>query len=127
MSDATRDPRPLVLLVDDDPDTRALYAEYLTLDAPYRTAEAADGKEALEVAIALQPEVIVMDMRLPVLSGVESMRAIREDARTRAIPIVALTGYSELRESKDSGFEVVLVKPCTAEALAEAIASLIRR
>src|ERR1700744_212955 len=83
---------PLVLLVDDDADSRELYAEYLSSIAGFEVREAADGEQAVNVARELVPDVIVMDMTLPVLDGRGAMRALRADERTRAIPMVALTG-----------------------------------
>lgn len=119
------DPSPLVLLVDDDADSRGLYAEYLTSVAGYRVAEAADGREGVEAAARLLPAAIVMDLSLPVLDGREASEQLRSDPRTSGIPIVALTGYAELRASNESGFQAVLVKPCLAGALADTIKTLL--
>jgi two-component system cell cycle response regulator DivK len=118
---------PLVLLVDDDADSRGLYAEYLSSVAGLRVAEAADGQQGVEMAAALLPAVIVMDLTLPVLSGKEAMQELHADPRTSAIPIVALTGHAEVRGSKEPGFEAILVKPCLAGTLADAIASVLAR
>jgi two-component system cell cycle response regulator DivK len=120
---------PLVLLVDDDEASRGLYAEYLTSVSGYRVAEAADGKQGVELATEIEPEVIVMDMTLPVLDGRGAMLALRGDPRTHAIPIVALTGRVELKSSNEPAteFQVVLVKPCLPDALANAIESLLKR
>ncbi len=119
---------PLVLLVDDDEDSRVLYAEYLTSVSGYRVAEAADGRRAIEMAAALAPAVIVMDMSLPVVDGREAMRSLRRDAKTSDIPIVALTGYADVASTNDAAteFQSVLVKPCLPDVLAKAIASLLR-
>ncbi len=91
-----------VLLVDDDEDSRVLYAEYLVSVAGHEVVQAADGQGALEKAAALQPHVIVMDISLPDLDGRAVLRALRADPKTNAIPVVALTGRAELRESNDS-------------------------
>jgi two-component system cell cycle response regulator DivK len=125
MPTRSHDLPPLVLLVDDDADSRALYGEYLTAVAGFRVAEAADGRQGVDMAGALLPAVIVMDLSLPVLDGRGAMRALRDDPRTSAIPIVALTGFAEVRSSKEPGFKAVLVKPCLAGALADAITSVL--
>ena len=127
MSTETPTSAPLVLLVDDDEDSRFLYAEYLTSVGGYRIAEAADGKQGVDMAVALKPDVIVMDVSLPVLDGREARRSLRNDARTSTIPVVALTGFVDLKGSNEpaSGFEVVLVKPCLPDALARAIKTLL--
>jgi two-component system cell cycle response regulator DivK len=115
--------KPLVLLVDDDEDSRFLYSHYLSSTAGYRVAEASDGKEGIDLASSLQPDVIIMDLTLPVMDGWEALRVLKGDDRTRAIPVVALTGHS-LREKKE--FHAVLLKPCLPEALAAQVARVLR-
>ena len=117
----------MVLLVDDDEDSRYLYSEYLTSTAGYRLSEASDGQQAIELAVEIIPDVIVMDLSLPILDGRGAMRALRLDARTRAIPIVALTGHADVRASSEpgEGFQAVLLKPCLPETLARAIESVL--
>src|SRR5882672_8458159 len=89
-------PRPrlrrLVLLVDDCQDTRELYAEYLELSG-FDVKEAEDGIVAIDEAVRVRPDVIVMDMSLPRLDGREAARQLRADARTRNIPLVLISGY----------------------------------
>jgi CheY-like chemotaxis protein len=129
MSTEPTDTAPLVLLVDDDEDSRVLYAEYLTAVSGYRVVEAADGREAIELAGANAPAAIVMDVSLPVLDGKEAMRVLRKSEKTSRIPIVALSGYTNVRDANDpeTEFQVVLVKPCLPDALAKAIESVLRR
>ena len=76
-----------MLLVDDCQDTRELYAEYLELSG-YDVKEAGDGIVAIDEAVRVRPDVIVMDMGLPRLDGREAARRLRADGRTRAIPLV---------------------------------------
>jgi CheY-like chemotaxis protein len=117
----------LVLLVDDDADSRELYAEYLSSIAGFEVMEAADGRQAVDLTRERAPDVVVMDMTLPILDGRGAMQAIRGDEKTRATPIIALTGRAELRSSNEPAteFQVVLVKPCLPSALAEAITALL--
>src|SRR6187401_867091 len=84
--------RRLVLLVDDCQDTRELYAEYLELSG-FDVKEAGDGIVAIDQAVLVHPDVIVMDMSLPRLDGREAARQLRADVRTRAIPLVMISGY----------------------------------
>src|SRR5215510_1434755 len=79
--------RRLVLLVDDCQDTRELYAEYLELSG-FDVKEADDGIVAIDQAVRVRPDVIVMDMSLPRLDGREAARQLRSDERTRSIPLV---------------------------------------
>ncbi|HEY2511822.1 MAG TPA: response regulator [Polyangiaceae bacterium] len=123
---------PLVLLVDDDEDSRFLYAQYLTGVAGYRVAEASDGRRAIEAASTLRPDVVIMDLSLPNVTGWEAMRALRSGAATRTIPIVALTGHTQVHP-QDQGasgaleFDAILVKPCLPKVLVERVEALLRR
>src|SRR4051812_7019627 len=83
---------PLVLVVDDFPDNRDMYMQYLEF-CGMRVAEAQNGHEALQQAFELLPDLIVMDLSLPGLDGWEATRRLKADARTRAIPVIALTGH----------------------------------
>ena len=86
-------PRPLVLVVDDYEDAREMYAECLDASG-FEVAQAESGDEAVAKAVALQPALIVMDLALPGMDGWSATRAIKTDARTAAIPVVALTGHA---------------------------------
>jgi CheY-like chemotaxis protein len=110
---------PLVLVVDDFQDNREMFAEFLLISG-FRVAEAATGPEALEQAFALIPDVILMDLSLPGLDGWEATRRLKRDARTRHVPVVALTGHVLAdcsREAREAGCDAFLTKPCMPEAL----------
>jgi CheY-like chemotaxis protein len=110
---------PLILLVDDFEDNRAMYAQFLTFSG-FRVAEAANGKEALEKAAELRPDLVVMDLSLPVMDGWEATRRLKSDTRTRAIPVLALTGHALGRHSegaRDAGCDGFVTKPCLPEDL----------
>jgi CheY-like chemotaxis protein len=114
-----------VLIVDDYQDAREMYAEYLRV-CGFRVSEAATGLEALDLARELSPDVILMDLSLPGIDGVEAARRLKADARTNGIPIVAVTGRSESAASAaahKAGCSSFLLKP----ALPEEIVSEIRR
>lgn len=109
----------LVLIVDDFEDNRAMYAQFLTFSG-FRVAEAANGKEALEKARQLLPDLIVMDLSLPVIDGWEATRRLKSDERTRRIPVLALTGHALGRHSegaKEAGCDGFVTKPCLPEDL----------
>jgi CheY-like chemotaxis protein len=86
-------PQPLVLIVDDFEDNREMYAEYLSYSG-YRVEQASDGEQAVELAQRIRPDVVVMDLSLPVMDGWEATRRLKSDPRTRNIPVIALTGHS---------------------------------
>jgi two-component system, cell cycle response regulator DivK len=121
-------PAPLILLVDDFADNRQMYAEFLVYSG-LRVAEAENGHEALEKAFALGPSLIVMDLSLPGMDGWEATRRLKADERTKAIPIVALTGHALAGHSKgamDAGCDVFITKPCLPERLLEEIRKMLK-
>lgn len=110
---------PLILIVDDNDDSRAMYACHFTNEG-CRVAEAAQGFQGLDCAFKMHPDVIVMDLRMPALDGWEAIRLLRNRTCTRHIPIIALTGDTDLEHlklAKNAGCDVVLVKPCSPDAV----------
>jgi CheY-like chemotaxis protein len=106
--------RQRVLLVDDYPDALETWRLYLSLSG-FDVVTAADGRTAVDVAHASHPDIIVMDLELPVLSGFDAARELREADDTAAIPMIAATGYSHfngLDHARLSPFDLVVVKPC---------------
>src|SRR4051812_43163708 len=111
--------QPLVLVVDDFQDNREMYAEYLAY-CGFRVIEAKNGKEAIEQAFAQSPNVIIMDLSLPVMDGWEATRRLKADGRTRGIPVIALTGHAPQGHSKgalDAGCDAFGAKPCLPDQL----------
>jgi two-component system cell cycle response regulator DivK len=114
---------PLVLVVDDVDHGREIFAEYLEFRG-FRVATAADGLEALEKAFALQPDVILMDLSLPGIDGWEATRRLKQDERTRAIPVIALTAHalaSAHDKAREVGCSAVVTKPCLPQELEQAV------
>jgi two-component system cell cycle response regulator DivK len=120
--------RRVVLLVDDCPDTRELYAEYLELSG-YDVKEAGDGMSAVQEALRSAPDVVVMDMSLPGMDGREATRRLRADDRTRAIPVVMVSGFTPDAAlpagSDDAPWDLYLGKPCLPDDLVAAIERLL--
>lgn len=118
-------PRLRVLLAEDDEGIRegfGLYLRTVGLDV----CTAADGPEALHLARKGQPDVIVLDGRMPGLSGQEVIGILRASPATAGIPIVLLTGMLEPGQSMPDqcGAEAALLKPCAPEALLAVIRRL---
>ncbi|HEV8640863.1 MAG TPA: response regulator [Methylomirabilota bacterium] len=118
---------PLILLVDDFEDNREMYALFLT-HSGFKVAEAATGQEALERAFELLPDLIVMDLSLPGLDGWEVTRRLKDDARTRHIPVLVLTshaleGFSE--GAKEAGCDGFVTKPCLPDQLTAEIRGML--
>jgi len=116
--------RKAVLIVDDVDDNRRLYAMFLEFDG-FEVTTAADGPEALAKARARRrPDVVVMDFAIPKIDGWEVTRILKRDARTRTIPVIALTGHAlagaEAR-AREAGCDAFLTKPCLPDRLADEI------
>jgi CheY-like chemotaxis protein len=111
--------QPLILIVDDFQDNREMYGEFLAFSG-FRVIEASNGKEAVDQAFEHRPDLIIMDLSLPVMDGWEATRLLKRDDRTRAIPVVALTGHALAGHSlgaKDAGCDSFLEKPCLPDQL----------
>jgi two-component system cell cycle response regulator DivK len=111
--------RPLVLIVEDQADLRQLYAQQLTLSG-FDVIEAGNGADAITHTGAQQPDVVLMDLSLPVVDGWEATRRLKSDARTAHIPVVALTahdGSGELQRATNAGCDWFVPKPCPPDAL----------
>jgi CheY-like chemotaxis protein len=122
---------PLVLVVEDDPDAREIYAMTLRSDG-FRVAEAENGAMALEKALVLRPDAILLDHAMPVMDGRETARRLRANARTHDTPLVMLTGFGEgsaqdkaLRA--DGNCDAYLVKPCGADEVFAALRAAMHR
>ena len=121
--------RGRVLIVEDNGDSRELYALYFDL-VGYDALTAADGYAGVEVAMRRMPDVIVMDLAMPGMSGVEAIRRLKTDARTRKIPIILLTGYHAraIEEGAlEAGAKAFLTKPCLPEDLEAQVRRVMER
>ncbi|PYQ69435.1 MAG: response regulator [Acidobacteria bacterium] len=122
--------QPLVLIVEDNPETRHFYGECFARGG-FSTKEAHNGHQALAMALALPPpDVIVTDIAVPGLDGIELCRRLRADARTRSIPVLAITGYED-RQYPDrilaAGADQVLIKPCEPAVLVNEVRRLLSK
>jgi two-component system cell cycle response regulator DivK len=112
-----------VLLVDDYPDAREMYSEYLQFSG-FDVVEAANGIEALQHARDSAPDIILMDLSMPVMDGWEATRRLKADHHTAGIPVMALTGHAVAGISegaKSAGCAACVTKPCLPEDLVEEI------
>ena len=116
-----------VLIVDDYPDALDVWEMYLRAEG-FRVLTAATGRQALATANTGHPDLIVLDLDLPDLSGFEVARELRALPATRHIPLIAATGYSHVvlqDRVKQSGFDSIIVKPCDPDALVVEIERLL--
>lgn len=112
-----------VLVVEDDSLMRELLTRWLEA-AGYATIGAGDGLSAIELAKQHSPLVVLMDLGLPIMDGWEATRVLKRDARTRTIPVIAVTGQTlktTKEDARTAGCDAVLEKPCDAETLIAAV------
>jgi two-component system, response regulator PdtaR len=110
-----------IMIVDDDPITRMDLREMLTDEGYKVVKECKNGEEAVEQSLKLQPDLIIMDVKMPILNGIKAAKIIRKKLHTA---ILLLTAYSQrelIEDAKDSGVTAYLVKPVTEMDLIPAI------
>lgn len=101
-----------VLLVEDSSDTRQMM-KFLLTDYGYDVIEAADGIDAVDQAVEEAPDLILMDISMPIADGIFAVESIRQHKRLKKIPIIAVTAYGDLYKDKalDAGCNALLQKP----------------
>ena len=112
-----------ILLVDDFEDGLEMYHEYLTFRG-HRVVVARDGVEAVDQARLHRPDLILLDLRMPKMTGTEVMRVLRSDSSFKRVPILALTAHAldgERRAALLAGFDAVIAKPCLPDELAAVV------
>ena len=125
---APADDAPLILIVDDEEDLLSLL-EYNMQQEGFATALARNGVEALEQARAVEPSLIVLDVMMPKLDGIEVCERLRKDAHMRTIPIMMLTARSEEEDQVaglDVGADIYLSKPVSVSVIVSQAKALLR-
>lgn len=117
--------RPLILLVEDCDDNRDMYAAFLSRRG-FEIAEAADGQQAINHCTSLMPDLVVMDLTLPDMDGVQAIRSIRTDDRMKDLPIIVVSGAVHDQNAVALGWDAFLSKPCPPDLLVENIHRLLK-
>ena len=102
-----------VLVVEDNEKNMKLFRDVLEASG-YRLLEATTGEQAMELAVEQQPNLVLMDIQLPDIDGVDALGRLRADARTASIPVVALTAqamHGDRERFLDVGFDAYISKP----------------
>lgn len=116
-------PPPTILVADDHEVNRRLIERILAPHG-YAIVHANNGREAVDLATQCFPALVMMDVRMPVLDGIAALRALRNDERTRGIPVIAVTAFStkeQLEPIAAAGFEAVVTKPIDVDSLLELV------
>ena len=116
-----------ILVVEDNDLNRDMLTLRLKRNG-YETAIAANGKDALSMVEQFKPDLILMDMNLPVMDGWEATRALKKNADTRSIPIIGLSAHArdiDISKSMDAGCEAYETKPVDMPRLLSVINSMV--
>lgn len=116
-----------LVYVEDNADARTMMAELLRL-LDYEVTEVEDGASALPAVLAMQPDAVIIDIGLPDMDGYEVARRLRADPLTLSIPLIALTGFGQLRDMQAAtlaGFNAHLAKPASSAAIAKTVEEVI--
>lgn len=118
--------RRTVLLAEDHADTRMFYAELFA--ESFDVIQAGRGDQALKLAREQMPSLIITDIGLPGMTGIELAKALKDDEATARIPIICLSGYADPETSEAvaaSGIDRLLLKPCMPDDLLAHVNELI--
>jgi DNA-binding response OmpR family regulator len=118
-----------ILIAEDEPDIRELVAFTLRF-AGHEVTATANGEEALQQASQLIPDIIIMDVRMPKMTGYDACRAMKADKTLKDIPVVFLSAKgqdSEIQTGLDVGAEEYLLKPFAPDQLAERVKAILAK
>lgn len=114
----------LILIVDDEVDITVTYSMLLELHG-YRTIAATDGRQALKLAAAHMPQLIISDCMMPVMDGIELSRQLRSDGRTAAIPIILMSAAPQRHLLAEACHDAFMQKPVRFKELVAVIGRLL--
>jgi CheY-like chemotaxis protein len=116
--------RKTILICDDEPALRELIRA--SMDDGYEFAEASDGIVAMELAREVSPDIVILDLMLPRLSGLEVLARMNEDEQLRDVPVLVITAWNETREDVlAAGADDFVAKPFDPEDLRSAVKRLV--
>jgi DNA-binding response OmpR family regulator len=118
---------PRVLIVEDDPETRRFYMGVLE-DVGFVVEQAHNGLQALDKALVRTPDLVLTDIAVPGLDGIDLCRQLRADPRTRDVPVLAVTGYDDRHYADraiEAGANRILIKPLQPDVLVAEARSLL--
>jgi CheY-like chemotaxis protein len=119
--------QPLVLLAEDFEDARELYRDYLEFSG-FAVQTVSNGREAIDQAVALLPDVILMDASMPVLDGWQATKEIKANPVTKHIPVLALTAHAfddARQEARAVGCDGFVTKPCLPDDLVAKVRAIL--
>lgn len=121
---------PLVLVADDDEDNRIYLCNTLDICWNIKSIAAKNGKEAINLAVSKQPDLILMDVVMPEMCGLEATQFLKSNSETNEIPVIATTGLcyeKEIEQIQNAGCDDYICKPFSIEDLEKKIFCLIKK
>ena len=115
--------KPTALIVEDDRDIVALFRHVLDV-AGYQTEIVLDGKDAMERLGVIKPNIVLLDLQLPRMSGVEILKRMRDDERLKRVPVVVITAYAPYADSLPVEPDLLLLKPVDINQLSNLVQRL---
>ncbi len=115
--------KPIALIVEDDRDIVALFRHVLDV-AGYHTEIVLDGKDAMDRLDVLIPHIVLLDLQLPRVSGIEILKRIRDDERLKRVPVVVITAYAPMADSLPVEPDLLLLKPVDINQLSNLVQRL---
>lgn len=115
--------KPIALIVEDDRDIVALFRHVLDV-AGYHTEIVLDGKEAMDRLGDLTPNIVLLDLQLPRMSGIEILKNMRDDERLKRVPVVVITAYAPYADSLPVEPDLLLLKPVDINQLSSLVQRL---
>jgi two-component system, cell cycle response regulator DivK len=119
----------LILIVEDNANNRLLVRDVLQATG-YETVEAETGEDGIRLALDRQPALILMDILLPAMNGMEALRRLRDEPRTREIPVIAITASvmdQDRSKIMAAGFDDYISKPINVRAFLDTVRTILER
>jgi two-component system cell cycle response regulator DivK len=117
-----------ILVIEDTEDNRRIFRDLLT-HAGFELIEAVDGQEGVAMAIEQRPDLILMDIQLPIIDGYEATRRIKADPASRNIPIIAVTSYAlsgDEAKARAAGCDGYIAKPFSPRQILATVRDFLR-
>ena len=118
-----------ILIIEDEPRNRKLFRDLLQRNG-FETVEATDGEQGVNLAKTIKPDLILMDIMMPKMDGLQATRLIKADPTTKCIPVLALTGSAmsgDKERTLEAGCDGYIAKPVDIRELLKTVASFILR
>jgi DNA-binding response OmpR family regulator len=122
--------KPSVLLIDDDASISLLAKARLMSHDNYQVILSEDGVVGFELALKKRPDLILLDWMMPNLSGLDVLRQLKADEKTRTIPVIMMTGKNMMRDIEQAfslGAEAYITKPLDLQKLSKKVNTLIKK